>query len=519
MRLLPSLNFRMRKLTAFFLLSTSFSLCVLSVQAQEVSDDAQHEAAPIITASISGPTDVAVGRTVVLDASASVGADEKAQYRWYREGVSQPISRSIEAVYTPEKPGTTLIRLVITSRVNGEEVRAEAEHAITVYERKIILIADAAVPLEKIVFHQREAEQNGAFLRVIRPDPGGIPIGDEKTLANVIKKEVGALAGAESIVIWSDGISGLQALLHTLEKDDDRLKELQRQTVILLTDRGLNTLARTARGPFSILRPERIIVTRREALSALFSVANPDEFLDRLTQWDFDFLVVDESSTAVRPWNLLSSLVNYMLTHGVSSTTVILLLMLPVIATILAFLKQVIGVTTFGLYMPSVIALSFLALGWPIGISFLLFILVTGYATRAAMRRWRLLYIPKVAIILTVVSITLLLLLGIGAFFGLTLSGDTIFILLIMSTLSESFLNMKAEEGWYSAILGIGETVLASLLCVFIVQSNALQSLVLAYPELILLTLVFNAVLGRWTGLRLVEYFRFREVFKHMQEE
>jgi hypothetical protein len=193
--------------------------------------------------------------------------------------------------------------------------------------------------------------------------------------------------------------------------------------------------------------------------------------------------------------------------------------MLPLIATILAFFKQIIGITTLGLYTPSIIALSFLALGWWIGLLFLLFILATGYFTRSVMRRWRMLYIPKVAIILTVVSFTLLLLLGIGTLFGITFSRDTVFILLIMSSLAENFLNMKTEQGFRSAFVGIGETVLAALLCVFIVQWPLLQSFVLAYPEVVLVTIVINAMLGRWTGLRLLEYFRFREVFKHLQEE
>jgi len=478
----------------------------------------QHDAAAI-TPVISGPGDIAVGRTVVLDASASVGVDSAAQYRWYRDDLSVPISRSIEAVYTPEKPGRTVIRLAITMTVDGREVTAEAQHTIIVYERKIVLVADTGVPPEKIIVHEQEAERGGVYLRVLRSSEGSIPLGDEGQMTKVIKESGGALAGAESIVIWSDGISGLQSLLRAVEGNTDRLSELKKQTIVLISERGLGALARTARGPFSILKPDRIVVTRKEALSALFSAENVPQFLERLTQWDFDFYVVDESTAAVRPWNLLSSLVNYMLTHGVASRTVILLLMLPIIATMLAFLKQVVGISTFGLYAPSVIALSFLALGWPVGVSFLLFILITGYAARSFLRGWRLLYIPKVAVILTVVSITLLLLLGLGAFFGLTLSGDTIFVLLIMSTLSESFLTVKTEEGLLNAVLGIAETVLASLLCVFVVQWPALQSFILAYPEYILLTLFINVFLGRWTGLRIVEYFRFREVFRHLQEE
>jgi hypothetical protein len=222
----------------------------------------------------------------------------------------------------------------------------------------------------------------------------------------------------------------------------------------------------------------------------------------------------------IRPWNMLSWFVNTMLARGVPSQTVILLLVLPVIAMILAFLKQVIGITTLGLYTPSVIALSFLALGWPLGLLFLLLIISTGYATRALVKKLRLLYIPKVAIVLTVVSLTLLILMGIGVFFfNFTFTRETIFILLIMSTLAESFLELKTEQGMMQALTGVGETILAALVCVFIVQWNVFQSIILAYPELILLTIVADVLLGKWTGLRLVEYFRFREVFKHMQEE
>jgi len=476
------------------------------------------ELAPL-TPAISGPGDIAVGRTLVLDASASVGLGEDVAYRWYRDDLPQAISRTVEAVYTPEKTGITVIRLVISTTIDGEIVEAIAQKLITVYERKIVLIADDSVSPEKLQIHQQTAAEEGVFLRILQTEATGAPLGTEETLVKLIQEHSSALNGAETIVVWTEGVTGLQALTRALEQDTEHMQSIQNQSIVLISDRSLKIVGRTARGPFSVLRPNQILVTRRIAINPLISSQTIDEFAEELDKRDAEYLVVDASTSGIRPWNLLSSLVNYMLTHGVSSQTVILLLMLPMIAMILAFLKQVIGVTTFGLYTPSIIALSFLALGWPIGLVFLVFIISTGYATRAFMRRWRLLYIPKVAIVITVVSITLLLLLGLGTLFNITLARDTIFVLLIMSTLSESFLNVKTEEGLYSAILGTGETILAALLCVFIVQWPWLQSLILAYPELILFTIVVDAILGRWTGLRLLEYFRFREVFKHLQEE
>ncbi|MBU0767340.1 hypothetical protein KKF55_06235 [Patescibacteria group bacterium] len=469
---------------------------------------------------ISGPEEIMVGRTLVLDASSSKGLGEDTEYRWYVEGISQSISRTVEVVYTPETVDAIVVRLAIRTTIDGEVHDSETQRMITVYERKIALVADSSVSREKLQIHQQTAASEGVYLRIVQPIGGlTLPVSTEEALFTTISEQSNALPGSQTIILWTDGITGLQALMRVAEADATRLAGIESQNIVVITDSSLNTLARTARGPFSVLKPDRIVITRKEAINPLISAIDTETFLTDIEQRDIDFIVVDESTTVTRPWNLLSSLVNFMLTHGVSSQIVILLLTLPIIAMILAFLKQVIGVTTFGLYTPSVVALSFLSLGWTLGLAFLLFILITSYATRALLRRWRLLYIPKVAIMLTVVSITLLLLLGIGASLDITFGRDTIFILLIMSTLSESFLAVKTEEGLWSAVIGIGETILAALICVFIVSWAALQSVLLAYPEIILLTILADIGLGRWTGLRLVEYFRFREVFSHLQEE
>lgn len=473
-----------------------------------------------IQAVITGPTDVAVGRTIVLDATVSRGSGSTVSYQWFVAGKPQPISESIEAVYTPEKAETLVFSLRIRVSQPGAPVQeTEAQHVVDVYNRKIVLVADSSIPSEKLALHAKTASDAGVFLRILRPNPSASPLGNEEALSTLLTEQADSFAGANVIVLWTDGISGLQSLLRAVQGNDDLIAGVGNQTIILLADGSLATLARTARGPYSVLRPQQILLTRKEALDPLLQSPGVDAFVSQLQSRDMEYLVINASTAGLRPWNLLSSLVNAMLTKGVPSQTVILLLVLPFIAMILAFLRQVIGVTSFGLYTPSIIALSFLALGWQLGVFFLLFILITGYATRALMKRWRMLYIPKVAVILTVVSVTLLILMGLMAYIGITFSRETIFILLIMSTLTESFLALKSEEGWKTATLGVLETIGASLLCVFIVQWPVFQSLILAYPEVIVLTVIVNVILGRFTGLRLMEYFRFKEVFRHLQEE
>lgn len=499
--------------------STITGLLLAALAAVSASAQVPADELPFLQAVITGPADVAVGRTIVLDGSSSRTFGQKVQYQWFIGDNRSPISRSVEAVYTPERPGAITFRLVISFAQDGRQMTSEALHTITVYNRKIVLITDSSVPADKIAVYQQAATDAGVFLRILQAPGAPTPAGAEDAMAALLAEKSTALGGANAIVLWAEGLSGLQALMRTVQGNAELLAGMRNQTIVLITEQGLSTIARTARGPFSVLRPQQILVTRKEALNLVLTAQSSDEFLQTIEQRDIDRVSVDASTAGLRPWNILTYLVNAMLARGVPSQTVILLLVLPVIATILSFFKQVIGITTFGLYTPSIIALSFLALGWPLGIFFLLCVVTVSYAVRALMGRWRLLYIPKVAIVLTAVSISLLILLGLSAILGRVVTRETIFILLVLSTLAESFLNLKTEQGWSSALWSIGETIIAAMICVFIVQWGQFQSWLLAYPELILLTVAINAFLGRWTGLRLVEYFRFREVFRHLQEE
>lgn len=487
--------------------------------AQSGSGSTVENPVPVLEAVITGPEDIAVGRTAVLDASSSRMTGEGVTYQWFLEGVRQPISQTVEAVYTPDKPGMITFRLVVTSVANGQEFRSESTHEIIAYKRKIVMIADSSVDTAKLQAHAASANEQGVYMPIIQTAAPVGPLGSEESLTDLLATRSSVLLGADDVVLWTDGVQGLQALMSVVEDSDELSTSMRNQTIVLVAQRSLQTLSRIARGFYSALAPSQIIITRKEAINPLLTTESTDAFLNDINQKDIDSLRVTSAASGLRPWNILSNLIDTMLTNGIPSETVILLLVLPIIATILAFLKQVIGITTFGLYTPSIIALSFIVLGWPVGVAYLLLIIIAGYAARSFVSRWRMLYIPRVAIILSVVSFAVLILMGVGAAFHIAFTRETVFLLLVMSTLSESFLNLKTEQGWRSAILGVFETIVAALLCVFIVQWAAFQSLILAYPELILLTLPINVLLGKWTGLRLVEYFRFREVFKHLQEE
>lgn len=201
---------------------------------------------------------------------------------------------------------------------------------------------------------------------------------------------------------------------------------------------------------------------------------------------------------------------------GVPLETTYLLLMLPVIATLVAFFRQIIGIKAFGIYTPSIITFAFLAFGekgLKYGIAMFLAVIGVGMLSRFVLRPFRLLYLPRVAISLSIVAIAILFLLALGATLQRTgLASVDIFPLLIMITLAEKFVATQIEQGSRTALLLASETLLISVIGYFLVSAPALERFFLAFPWVVLLSFFVNILLGKWSGLRLIEVLRFRRI-------
>jgi len=218
--------------------------------------------------------------------------------------------------------------------------------------------------------------------------------------------------------------------------------------------------------------------------------------------------------------NTINPLINYFASQGVPIETSILILTLPIIATMVAFFRQVIGIKAFGIYTPLIVTFAFLAMGVngiKYGVIIFVSVIFIGMITRFILKKFRLLYLPRVAITLSIVAFSILAILAFGGSLHRTgLAAVSIFPLLIMIAIVEKFVTTQTEKGSKTAILLAVETLIISLIGYYLASWNIFISVIVAYPWLVLLTLPVNFILGKWTGLRLSEYYRFREVLKKM---
>lgn len=188
-----------------------------------------------------------------------------------------------------------------------------------------------------------------------------------------------------------------------------------------------------------------------------------------------------------------------------------ILLTVPIGAFIILLLRNFIGLKTFGTFMPVLIALAFRETHVIWGIILFTIIVSFGLLARFYLEKLRLLLVPRLAAILTVVILLMIFISVICQNLGLE-SGLSValFPMVILTMTIERMCITWDERGASEAIKsGVGSLV-AAVIAFGAMSYSPLQYLVFAFPELLLVLLAFILWFGQYRGYRLFELFRFK---------
>ena len=201
---------------------------------------------------------------------------------------------------------------------------------------------------------------------------------------------------------------------------------------------------------------------------------------------------------------------------GVPANTIVLLLLLPISALVIAVTRNVIGIRGFGIFLPAALSVVFVAIGPIVGILLFLLIVVISTFVRLALRKLKvkLLYLPRMALILWAVVVGVL-----GVLFSAplikspSLTNVSIFAVLILILLAEDFIRVQLGKSVKTAISLTSETLIIALISYIFLTLKPLQNFVLLKPEITLLgTGILDVILAKYSGLRLMEVWRFRKL-------
>jgi hypothetical protein len=187
------------------------------------------------------------------------------------------------------------------------------------------------------------------------------------------------------------------------------------------------------------------------------------------------------------------------------------LLTVPIGAFIILLLRNFIGLKTFGTFMPVLIALAFRETHVVWGISLFIIIVSLGLLARFYLDQLRLLLVPRLAAILTIVIILMIFISVVSQNLGLE-SGLSValFPMVILTMTIERMCITWDERGASEAIKSGAGSLIAAVIAFWAMSWTAMQYLIFAFPELLLILLALILWFGQYRGYRLFELLRFK---------
>jgi len=215
-------------------------------------------------------------------------------------------------------------------------------------------------------------------------------------------------------------------------------------------------------------------------------------------------------------FNSAPAAIQYAISAGVPTNTIVLILLLPLLATIVVAFRYIVGLSGIGLIVPIALSITLLATGVTTGFIMLAAIIIASLISRFFLRRFPIMQMPKVALSMLMVSIFLLLALTISSIYGIIdVRSLSIFPILLFILLSDRIVTIFLERDFIETIQTTLITLFLAILGFLLLTWSQLSFFALIYPEAILLLIPINILIGRYFGLRMTEYIKFEPILRH----
>ncbi len=339
----------------------------------------------------------------------------------------------------------------------------------------------------------------------------------ENYLQRLIANNFDAVAESHLLLVSTDDEAGLYALLQ-LGEQGIALRDAR----IVIAGGFPRAVGRVLGSVlYTLIDPgELVLVNPKAPLLTLWTIARANlldgvPMVEAAALWDIRPLVIGEEEVhhLARWRRSLVAAWSEAVIAQVPLQAINLILVLPVIACIVVMFRNLVGVETFGTFAPVIVSLAFLMTGLAWGVVIFCVIVGLGVVSRAALQWIRIQLVARLAILIALVSAMMAGLTVVGAYLGIgALLNVSIFPMVIMSNVIENFTTTQVEAGTRQALRLTINTLVVCSACYLIIERGGVQSIILSYPEILIGVIVLEVLIGKWRGLRLLEYARFYDL-------
>jgi hypothetical protein len=187
-----------------------------------------------------------------------------------------------------------------------------------------------------------------------------------------------------------------------------------------------------------------------------------------------------------------------------------LIMLLPVGALVVVFMRLIVGVRTAGTFMPVLIAMALLQTQLVPGVVSFVLVVALGLMMRSYLSALNLLLVARIAVlvilVIGIISVISIVSYRLGLISGLTIM---FFPMIILAWTIERMSIIWEEEGPKEVLIQGGGSLLVAILAFLLMDLDIVSHLAFNFPELHLCVLALVLLLGRYTGYRVLELKRF----------
>jgi len=218
----------------------------------------------------------------------------------------------------------------------------------------------------------------------------------------------------------------------------------------------------------------------------------------------------------------MPDITTWLMERGVSGDILLVLTFVPIIVTLTSFSRYITGIKTFGIYASMVLALAYYYMGFIQGFSITILVVISSWIIRNILRKARLHYLSRLAIVYCTISIFVL-----GFIVAMSyLPTDNPYLdfrnipflpLAMIISVTDRFMASYIKKDLMTAGRLTGETLLISLLGWGIMRWEPTNTFLTGNLWIIPVLIIINIMIGQFAGFRWTEFIRFSQVLRNVE--
>ena len=190
-----------------------------------------------------------------------------------------------------------------------------------------------------------------------------------------------------------------------------------------------------------------------------------------------------------------------------SQASLITLLMLPIGALITTFMRNFFGARTIGTFTPTLLALAAVYTDGRTATAIFLIVIIIGIGGRALLPGLKLLKVPRLSMVFTLVAMTMTYAISALDFINLNPSGHLVLLpMVVLTTIVDRSYSVADKDGRIVALVRLGWTIVVAFFCLCAFKWRFLGQTLLVYPELHFITLSMILMLGLYRSKKILDY-------------